>query len=61
MITITLTNPDVVLYRGENRDKVDTELKTFEILKAAGMLDGRELEIVDDQAPVVQPRNTKCS
>ena len=44
-MTIILTNPDVVLYRGEDQARIMKELEDFETLKAAGMLVDREIQL----------------
>ena len=44
-MTIILTNPDIVLYRGEDHARIAKEIEDFKTLRAAGFLVGRNLEL----------------
>ena len=44
-MTIILTNPDVVLYRGEDPARIRKELEDYCLLKDAGLLPGRHLDL----------------
>lgn len=45
MTTITLDNPPVVLYQGDDARVIALEIENFRILAAAGYFQGREFRV----------------
>ena len=46
--TVSLTNPDTLLYAGASWEHVRREIRDYRVLREAGLMAGRELVVCPD-------------